>query len=178
MYGHASIYWKFRTATWAFASEGKAKGLDILLQRRLHELLLVTSSALQSRKWQLIGNEPMVPERIMWPSIARANGQWCLRRGFKCNFSVVWPWPLTSWRQSRSFHLATSRRCQLAQSFHSFPKYRVHNKRKDGRMAARKHYASTQSWLRGGDTKISKVGQMLHITLHVYRPTLSLYTLQ
>ena len=34
---------------------------------------LVTSSALQSRKWQLIG--PMVLHCIMWPSIGRANVQ-------------------------------------------------------------------------------------------------------
>ena len=33
---------------------------------------LVTSSALQSRKYW---HEPMVPQRIMWPSIARASGQ-------------------------------------------------------------------------------------------------------
>jgi len=40
----------------------------------------VTSSASQSRKWQLIAvagdwHKPMVPQRIMWPFIARANGQ-------------------------------------------------------------------------------------------------------
>jgi len=32
--------------------------------------LVTSSSALQSRKWQ-----PMVPQRILWPSIARVNGQ-------------------------------------------------------------------------------------------------------
>jgi len=36
---------------------------------------LVTSSALQSRKWQLIGVSQWWRRRIMWPSIARANGQ-------------------------------------------------------------------------------------------------------
>jgi len=41
----------------------------------LTRVRLVTSSDLHYRKWQLIGISQMVPQRIMWPSIARANEQ-------------------------------------------------------------------------------------------------------
>ena len=47
----------------------------------LTRVRLVTRSALQSRKWQLIDmSQWCMPQHIMWPSIARANGQldpWC-----------------------------------------------------------------------------------------------------
>ena len=65
---------------------------------------LVTSSALQSRKWQLIGNEPMGPQRIMWPSIwsiARTNGQLDRKMTFLAQGTA--DWTAKSWRDRQAF---------------------------------------------------------------------------
>jgi len=56
----------------------------------------------------------------------------CLRQLSKCNFGVVWPWPLTSWPQKLNVSvspLASRTTCanvQQNRSFSSFSKYRVH----------------------------------------------------
>jgi len=52
--------------------KGKGKGLDICYSAAYMSQTRDQLRALQSQKWQ---HEPMVPQRIMWPSITRANGQ-------------------------------------------------------------------------------------------------------
>jgi len=50
--------------------EGKGKGQDTCYSATYISQTRDRQRFLQCRKWQ-----PMVPQRIMWPSIARTNGQ-------------------------------------------------------------------------------------------------------
>ena len=104
--------WKSHNDLIIDKGKGKGSSLDIA------PLTILDSSALQPRKWQLTGNDCIVPRRRQWQPIARANGllgpQYAARRttsqsamlsvhpvihvpNYMDHYSFTDPWGIDGW---------------------------------------------------------------------------------